>query len=119
MEWRSWNMSSVGIEEKGDVIIACLNGDLYIENMKDAEKVLTEQVAKRPRAIGMDCKNLDYIDSSAIAALVKLVRNAMSKNIELVFFDLNGAILQIFQTVNLDRFFTIVDREEFETKYLR
>ena len=110
-------MSNVGVEEKGDIIIAHLNGDLYIENMKDAENVLNELVSKRPRVLAMNCKNLDYIDSSAIAALVKLVRNAMSKNIELLFYDLNSSIQQIFQTVNLDRFFTITTREKFEEKY--
>ena len=110
-------MSSVGIEDKGEMIIAHLNGDLYIENMKEVEQILNEQISKHPKVMAMDCKNLAYIDSSAIAALVRLVRNGMKKNIELVFFDLNSSILQIFETVNLDKFFSLMARDKFMDKY--
>lgn len=110
-------MSNIGVEEKGDVIIVHLKGDLYIENMKEAENLLNEQVSKNPKVIGVDCQNLDYIDSSAIAALVRIVKTAMSKNIELLFYDLNSSIMQIFQTVNLDKFFTLTTKAKFEEKY--
>ena len=110
-------MSNIGVEVKGDIIIAHLKGDLYIENMKEAENVLNDQVSKRPKVIALDCMNLDYIDSSAIASLVRLVKSAMSKNVEMLFYDLNSSIIQIFQTVNLDKFFTLTTKVKFEEKY--
>jgi len=69
------------------------------------------------KVIAINCKELEYIDSSAIGTLVKFLNNATSKGIKLQFFDLNPSIQNIFKTARLDNFFTITTRENLEKDF--
>ncbi|MBN1501055.1 MAG: STAS domain-containing protein, partial [Spirochaetes bacterium] len=82
------------------------------------EELWHSLVEKKPAVIAIDCKELEYIDSSAIGTLVKFLNNAMSKKVKLIFFDLNKAIQNIFKTARLDNFFTIITRDELEKEYM-
>ena len=101
----------VSIVDKGDVIIINLRGEFNIRNLKKVEGVWNDQIAKRPRIIAIDCQQLSYIDSSAIGQLVKFLNTAMSKKIELIFYDLSDGIRDMFANSRLNRFFKIIKRK--------
>ncbi|MCP4132547.1 MAG: STAS domain-containing protein [bacterium] len=112
------NMVVIDVEEHGDVIILYINGEFYLESVEYADNVWNDQTAKRPKVIGINCKNIKYIDSSAIGVLVKFLNNAMKEKIELVFFDLSETVLSVFKTAKLGNFFTTMSKLEFESKYM-
>ena len=111
-------MISISHEDHGKVIILIIEGDFYIESIEHAERMWNEQLLKRPKVMAINCKNIKYIDSSAVGILVKFLNNAMKMNTELVFFDLSEPIINVFKTAKLGNFFKIMSRTQFEMDYL-
>jgi anti-sigma B factor antagonist len=114
---REANME-LNVEQKNSVVIVSIKGEFHIGNVNKFEELWHGLIEKKPEVIAINCKELEYIDSSAIGTLVKFLNNAMSKKIKLIFFDLNAAIQNIFKTARLDNFFTITTREKVEREYL-
>lgn len=106
------------VQELENIVIIQVIGDFHIGNVNNFEELWHEQIEKKPKTIAINCKELNYIDSSAIGTLVKFLNNAMSKQIKLVFFDLNDAIQNIFKNARLDKFFNIITKKELESKYM-
>ncbi|TFH43815.1 MAG: anti-sigma factor antagonist [Chrysiogenales bacterium] len=111
-------MVSFSSEMHGNVIVLSIRGDFYIESIEYAEKMWGEQMAKRPKVMGINCRDIKYIDSSAIGILVKFLNNAMKSKTELVFFDLSESIIGVFRTAKLGNFFKVMSRTQFEMEYL-
>jgi len=108
----------IKLEEMQNVTIINVKGEFHVGNVGKFEEVWHSQVEKKPKAIAINCKELEYIDSSAIGTLVKFLNNAMSKGIKLQFFDLNPSIQNIFKTARLDNFFTITTRDKLEKEFM-
>jgi anti-anti-sigma factor len=111
-------MISISIEDHGEIIVLNIEGDFYIDNISQAEKIWNDQVLKRPRVMAINCKKISFIDSSAVGMLVKFLHIAMKKNIELIFFDPSETIIGVFNTAKLVNFFKIMSRTQFEMEYL-
>ncbi|MCX7680320.1 MAG: STAS domain-containing protein [Spirochaetes bacterium] len=110
-------MIEISTEERGKIIILKLVGEFYIENLSEVEHVWRNIVIRKPRVIAVDCKGITHIDSTAISTLVKFLNEAMTKNIRLIFYDLNPSVQRLFEVARLHRFFTITTRERFESKF--
>jgi len=111
-------MIDVKVNEMDEVVILELIGEFDLDSINTVEKKWQVIVEENPEIIGINCKKLQFIDSSAIGTLVKFLNGAMTRDINLVFYDLNKSISAIFKTARLDNFFTITTKEEFENKYL-
>ena len=111
-------MVDIDVEEHGDVIIIAIKGEFYIESTEYAEKIWNEQIAKKPKVIGINCQAIKFIDSSAIGVLVKFLNVAMGVKVKLVFFEPSETILTIFKTARLSNFFHIMSKNKFEIDYL-
>lgn len=112
-------MIAITFEEHGDVIVFTIAGEFFIESVESAEKTWNQIVQKQPRVVGIDCHEIKFIDSSAIGVLVKFPNNSTKLNIQLIFFDLNETIFNVFKTAKLGNFFTIMDKEQFRNQFLK
>lgn len=110
-------MIEVTFEQHRDLAIMHLDGKLYFESLNYLTEIWCQIVAKQPKVIAMDCRELDGIDSSSIGILVQFFNEAMKKNIELVFYDLNPSIRKLFHTIHLEQFFTVTTGKKFMAKY--
>jgi len=111
-------MVEIQVEEHGKTIVIAIKGEFYIESVEYTEKVWNEQVAKKPQVIGINCKEIKFIDSSAIGILVKFLNNSIKLKIELVFFDLSETVLTVFKAAKLGNFFKILSKSQFESECL-
>jgi anti-anti-sigma factor len=107
------------VEKIGNIVILHVKGILYMENIRSAESVWTEQIAQNPEVIAINCKHLNQIDSTAIGTLVKFFNSAMTRDIRLIFFDLNSSIQRLFETAKLHRFFSVTTKKKFENNFLK
>ena len=110
-------MLDIHVDAKKEIVVISISGDLFIESLKYFEIIWDEQVSKKPAIIAFDCKNLNKIDSSAIASLVYYLKNAMLNHIHLVLYDINTGIQRVLDTAKLNSFFTITTRKEFVKEY--
>ncbi|MGQ9842598.1 MAG: STAS domain-containing protein [Spirochaetota bacterium] len=111
-------MLSVSVNQLGDVVVIDLAGEFDIEVIRNVEKAWNEALAKNPNVIGFNCKELKFIDSSAIGTLVKFMNSATNRKITLTLFNVAPPVITIFKTSRLDKFFSINSKEEFEKKFL-
>lgn len=112
-------MLQAKIEDCGNLLIMHLQGRLFIESLNDVTKKWEGMVKKKPGTIAIDCAGLDSIDSSAIGTLVKFFNDAMSRNIELVCYDLNPSIKKLFYTIHLEKFFPVMSGQKFRKEYMK
>lgn len=111
------NIKDIEIEDFEDHIVAYLYGDLSIKNIKDVDEVLTKEINKDIEIVGINCSYLNHVDSISINHLVKFSKKALTKGIEIIFFDLNDHMKNIFTTINLDKLVKISSKEDFEDFY--
>jgi anti-anti-sigma factor len=110
-------MLSFVIEDRKNIAILHIKGELFHEKLSELEKVWEEQLLKPVSAIAINCIELQYIDSPAIGTLVKFFNQAMSKGKKLIFYDLNPSIQALFNSARLERFFVITTKEKFDREY--
>jgi anti-anti-sigma factor len=112
-------MVSVSCQEYGGVIVISIAGEFYLDSIDYVERVWNEQMAKHPDVIGINCKNIKFVDSSAIGILVKFLHGAMRTSTEMIIFDLSDTIFNVFKTAKLGNFFNIMSGAQFEETFLR
>ena len=108
----------ITVENKGKVFIFTLSGEFYIGNVHDFEKLWESKLTEDPSIMAIDCKNLEFVDSSAIGTLVKLFNGINKKTTQIVFVDLNKSIIALFDRAKLAKLFKILTRDKFEKEYL-
>lgn len=111
-------MLSVSVNQLQDVVVIDLAGEFDIDVIRNVEKAWNEALEKNPNVIGFNCKELTFIDSSALGTLVKFMNSATNRKITLTLFNVSPSVITIFKTSRLDKFFSINSKEDFEKKFL-
>ena len=92
------------IEQRGEVVIARLTGELDIAGAQRIGDQISEGVSAAARALVVDFSALDFIDSSGIAMLFGLARRLGSRRQELrVVAPPGEPVLRVLQIVEFDR----------------
>lgn len=110
-------MSNITITRKEDNFHALLKGTLDITTISEVKYKIGEVLNERPETVALNFDGVDFVDSSALAALVGLLKSSTNKKVELVLYGLNPDILSVFKIAGLDRFFTILTDEQFKKDY--
>ncbi|MCP4132544.1 MAG: STAS domain-containing protein [bacterium] len=111
-------MVEVTTEFLSDIIIVYVSGECSVRTIGKVEIAWNMALARNPKVIALDFKNLDQVDSITIGSLVRLFHSAGKKNIELVLYNLCDPILELFKRAALDTFLKIVTKKTFEAEYL-
>jgi anti-anti-sigma factor len=92
------------IEERGDVVVARLTGELDIAGAPGMGDRIHEAVPISARCLVVDFTGLDFIDSSGIAMLFGLARRLGSRRQELrVVARSSGPVSRVLQLVEFDQ----------------
>jgi anti-anti-sigma factor len=113
------SMKSVEYERINDIVILYLDGDFSSCRIMNFETVLEEIMQNHTITIAVDCSNLYILDPTTISQIAKYMKKAVSKNIELLFFNVNPEVQLTFELMKLDGLFSLISREKFEREYIR
>jgi anti-anti-sigma factor len=92
------------IEERGDVVIARVTGELDIAGAASTGQSIQDAVPTSARALVVDFSELEFIDSSGIAMLFGLARRLGNRRQELrVVARDGGPVARVLQIVEFDR----------------
>jgi anti-anti-sigma factor len=111
-------MIDIKVEEKNGVMIFHISGEFHLETIRKVETYWNDNFVKEPRVVAFDFKDTVFIDSSAIGMLIRFYNAAQKKNIEILFYDLNPLLIQIFKSARLNKLFKLITKDEFETAYM-
>jgi len=92
------------IEERDDIVIAHVTGELDIAEASITGDRITEAVPSSARGVVIDFLNLQFIDSSGIAMLFQLVRHVSARRQELrVVAEPEGPVARVLDIVEFER----------------
>ncbi len=81
---------------------------------------ISDSVAKDIKIILIDFKDVTFMDSSGLGALVLSLKTARSAGAKLFLCSINDQIKMLFELTSMDRVFEIFSsRQEFEQKLLK
>jgi anti-sigma B factor antagonist len=95
----------------GEITIVDLVGQIDLGSSPALRKTLLDSL-KVTKYMAINLGGVSYIDSSGIASLVEVLREAQDTKKRLVLFGVGGAVLQVLQLTRLTGIFEIVQTEE-------
>jgi anti-sigma B factor antagonist len=95
----------------GEITIVDLVGQIDLGSSPALRKTLLISL-KTTTHMAINLGGVSYIDSSGIASLVEVLREAQDTKKRLVLFGVGGAVLQVLQLTRLTGIFEIVQTEE-------
>jgi anti-sigma B factor antagonist len=101
----------IATREQSEATIVDVSGDVDMGTSPGLRKALLESLRATPRLV-INLGGVRYIDSSGIASLVEVLKEARNKQKRLVLFGLNTAVREVLQLTRLNKIFEIRETEE-------
>ncbi len=87
----------------GERLVAALKDDIGIYNADAFFDTVSSAYASSKTDVVLDCSNLNYIDSTAIGAIVKLYKLVSSDGHKLIIKDMKPRQKKLFEICAIDR----------------
>ncbi|MCD7778576.1 MAG: STAS domain-containing protein [Clostridiales bacterium] len=84
-----------------------LTGEIDIFNSDDVKSALLEMLSEKEQNVYIDCKELSYIDSTGLSALVAILKKVKAYSGEVVLKNLLPNVFKVIKITNLDKLFII------------
>lgn len=96
------------IEEKlNDSVKVSLNGEVDIYTSQELKEKLNNIVGENKKDLIIDCKELNYIDSTGLGIFVATLKKAKQYDKKIVILNLKENIKKLFIITGLDKVFEI------------
>ncbi len=95
--------------DDGGICTITIVGEIDLYSSPSLRTAITEAVPTASRAIHINLKSVEYMDSSGVATLVEGLRAAMERKLEFVLVAPAQSVLKVLQLSRLDTVFTIRD----------
>jgi anti-sigma B factor antagonist len=99
--------SSFEIQQHDHHISFVLRGSLDINSAPSLAESIDRVLAQKPSRVVVDLAGLDLIDSSGVAALVKLYKGLRGQNSQMEMLGVRDQPLAIFKLLRMDKVFGI------------
>jgi anti-anti-sigma factor len=97
-------LADARIEERGDVVVARVTGELDLAGAPTVEHTVAQGVPSSARALVVDFSGLEFIDSSGVAMLFSLARRLSGRRQELhVVAPDGGPVARVLDIVDFGR----------------
>jgi anti-anti-sigma factor len=107
-------MADLGIKirELDGHTVAEIEGDVDLYNVGKLKKSLFDIIDKGAKSLVVDMKNVSYMDSSGIGALVASQKRIKANNGKFALINVSEDVLNVLKLSTLDKFFKIYANEE-------
>lgn len=102
-------MFDLNLIDKGDHYLIELIGDLDIYNNKKFKQKLQDIYEELDKDIVVDCKELEYIDSTGLGSFISLLKLTRDEDKSIKVENLKKNIKKVFKITDLDKLFNIGD----------
>jgi anti-sigma B factor antagonist len=102
---------TISVREFGAARVVDVEGEVDLGTSPNLRRALFDLLAKTS-TLALNLKGLRYIDSSGIATLIEVFKDATRLQKHFVLFGLSPAVQDVFRLTHVNRIFRIVDTEE-------
>ncbi|MCP4130595.1 MAG: STAS domain-containing protein [bacterium] len=96
----------------GDYKVLKVNGEVNLYNINELKKALFSLTDSNNLKVAIDMKNVIFIDSSIIGALISMHKKMKALNGQFVMLNINNDLMHILQQGSLDKYFAIFNDED-------
>ncbi|MET3113869.1 anti-sigma B factor antagonist [Pedobacter sp. CG_S7] len=89
------------------LIIVIENKEANLSKSEQFKELVFEEITNGARNLIISFKNVEYLDSSFLGALVAILKHLIPLKGKLVITDLNEDILNLFELTRLDKIFNL------------
>jgi anti-sigma B factor antagonist len=111
-------MIEISITDKEDLYIVNIIGELTIASVGSFKQKILPLFQAKKKTVALDLINVTFIDSTGIGNFVEAMNSAKINKKEFILFNLNDKIKETFKVVGLKNFFKVMEKKDFELKYL-
>ena len=105
-------LMKIVFKDKGKHKIIEVTGEVDLYNVSELKKALFSITDGSNQSVVVDMKNVNYMDSSGIGALVAGQKKMRTHNGKFALINIHEDVLNILKLATLDRFFTIYENED-------
>ena len=102
----------IEFKDIGEHKLIQVTGEVDLYNVSELKKALFSITDGRFRSVVVDMKNVNYMDSSGIGALVAGQKKMRAHNGSFALINIHEDVLNILKLATLDRFFRIYETED-------
>jgi anti-sigma B factor antagonist len=102
---------TISIREFGPARVVDVEGEVDLGTSPNLRRTLFALLTNSS-TLALNLKDLRYIDSSGIATLIEVFKDAQRLEKQFVLFGLSPAVADTFRLTHVNRIFRIVDTEE-------
>jgi anti-sigma B factor antagonist len=89
------------------LVIVIENKEANLSKAEQFKELMLQEIEIGARKLIISFKNVEYLDSSFLGALVAVLKKLLPLNGKLVITELNEDILNLFTLTRLDKIFTL------------
>lgn len=104
--------------EEDDIQIIRIEGKIDSDSVKSLEENLFNLIKHDYKKLALDFKGIEFISSSGIRSLLKLVRKIDNNNGCLVVYNVRSQIKEIFEISGIDNLIKVCKTEKESIEYL-
>jgi len=93
--------------DESEKLIVSLNGDLDINSVKEFQEKVISEYSDLDKDLVFDLKELEYIDSTGLGAIITVYKDVKEKNKKLSVINANKNVKKLFYITELDSIFEI------------
>lgn len=98
----------IHLERKENVVVCSIEGDLDAGNFNELVDALNTEIAGGVPRVVLSLGHLDYIDSSGLGALVKVLKKSRLAGGDTKLTGLKPEVRKVFELTRLDKIFDIL-----------
>ncbi len=102
----------IEFKNTGEHKIVLVSGEVDLYNVSELKKALFSVTDGANQSVVVDLKNVNYMDSSGIGALVAGQKKMKAHNGKFALVNIHDDVLNILKLATLDRFFKIYESED-------
>lgn len=95
-------------QQSGDIdVITIEEKEANLSNSDEFKELILEEITSGTRKLIISFKQVEYLDSSFLGALVAILKALLPYNGKLILTDMNDDIVNLFQLTRLDKIFIL------------
>jgi anti-sigma B factor antagonist len=102
---------TIAVRKCGASRIVDVAGDVDLDTSPELRRALFDLLEETPK-LAINLQALRYIDSSGIATLIEVLKDAQRLQKQFVLFGLNPAVQDVFRLTHVNRIFQVFQTEE-------
>lgn len=101
----------ISVRESGSARVVDLEGEVDLGTSPNLRRALFDLLQQTPK-LALNMQALRYIDSSGIATLIEVLKDAQRLQKQFVLFGISPAVQDVFRLTHVNRIFQIFNTEE-------